>query len=52
MPDRARVADLSGLNKRGGYSGSKPGNAMRPPVKLPASAAGRPSKPEATNKKA
>ena len=50
MADNSRVADLSGLNKRGGYSGGKPASAMRPPVHVPASAAGRPV-PKGSSKK-
>jgi hypothetical protein len=43
MSDRSRDGALSGLSKRGGYSGSKPGSAMRPPVHVPASTAGQTS---------
>lgn len=50
MSDATRVAALSGLNKRGGYSGGKPASSMGPPAKLPASAAGRPT-PKDSGKK-
>ena len=42
MADVTRVVSLTGLSKRGGYSGGKPASQMGPPAKLPASAAGRP----------
>lgn len=29
----------SGIGKKGGYSGSKPGSSMGPPIKVPASPA-------------
>lgn len=51
MADSSPKAAAS-LSKRGGYSGSKPGSSMRPPVHVPASSAGRPSKPASGTKKA
>lgn len=51
MAEVTRVSDGSGLSKRGGYSGSKPGSSMRPPVQLPASSAGQTSKPSGRPKK-
>lgn len=51
MPESRKATDASSLSKRGGYSGSKPGSSMRPPVHVPASAAGRPAKPAGSTKK-
>ncbi len=31
------------INKRGGYSGGKPGSEMRPPVRTPSATNGRPT---------
>lgn len=51
MSDSHSPNGVPSLSKRGGYSGSKPGSSMRPPVHVPASLAGRPSKPTASAKK-
>jgi hypothetical protein len=50
MADTSRVMSLSGLSKRGGYSGGKPASEMGPPAKLPASAAGRPLPKDSSKK--
>lgn len=31
------------IDKRGGYSGGKPGSQMRPPVRTPSATTGRPA---------
>lgn len=42
MADRLGVA-VSTLQKRGGYTGSKPGKEMRPPVHRPSAVAAKPA---------
>jgi hypothetical protein len=37
-----RAATVSPLRKRGGYSGSKPGSQMRPPIQTPSATVSRP----------
>lgn len=39
-----KVAEAVPEDKRGGYSGSKPGETMRPPVKVPSNASQNGSK--------
>lgn len=42
MTPDSKATDAFPLSKKGGYSGGRPGSSMRPPVKVPASATGRP----------
>jgi hypothetical protein len=45
-----RTTTVSLPSKRGGYSGSKPGSQMRPPVQTPSATVSRPS-PSSNGKK-
>lgn len=43
MAGSKRLTTASLPNKRGGYSGSKPGSQMRPPVQTPSATVSRPN---------
>lgn len=51
QPEGRRVTS-GGVEKRGGYSGSKPASQMRPPAKVPSGMLKPSATPKVTGKKA